>query len=217
MARPIRKLKDIETAAVRLFAQRGVGRVTTKDISKEAGTAEGAFYRHYSGIEDLAFSLYKREVEKFGTQLKALLDSDISYEERIRKSVSLFYSFFDQDRITFAFILLSQHQFSSDRKINPRLNPEVLVFAFIQEGIQSGAFAQADANLACAMVLGLVLTPATRRVTGKLKGTMIDRVDSVAEACLQVLQTGGRHVDNQSNLTRKPQRARTGGHPKKHV
>ena len=187
MARPIQKLRDIEAAAIRLFAARGVGRVTTKDIAQEAGTAEGAFYRHYAGIEDMAWSLYKREVEAFGARVKKVLISPKPYAMRIRESVSLFYEFFDQDKITFAFILLSEHQFSPERKINPRFNPEMLVYSFIQQGVKEGAFHHPHRDLAAAMVIGMVLTPATHCLTGKLKGPLSRHIDDVAEACLRIL------------------------------
>lgn len=188
MARPIKKLKDIEAAAIRLFAARGVGRVTIKDIAERAGCAEGALYRHYAGIEDMAWTLYKREVEAFGVKVKKVLSNPKTFEKRIRESVSLFYEFFDQDRITFAFILLSEHQFSSERKINPRFNPQMLVYSFIQKGVKDEAFAHPHADLAAAMVIGMVLAPATHCLTGKLKGPLSRRIDEVAEACLLVLK-----------------------------
>jgi AcrR family transcriptional regulator len=187
MARPVQKLRDIEAAAIRLFAARGVGRVTTKDIAQEAGTAEGALYRHYAGIEDMAWNLYKREVEAFGAKVKEVLSSTKSYTDRICESVSLFYEFFDQDRTTFAFILLSEHQFSPERKINPRLNPQMLVYSFIQQGVKEGAFRHPHGNLAAAMVIGMVLTPATHCLTGKLKGPLSRHGDDVAKACLRIL------------------------------
>jgi AcrR family transcriptional regulator len=187
MARPIHKLKDIEAAAIRLFGARGVGRVTTKDIAREAGTAEGALYRHYSGIEDMAWSLYKREVEAFGARVKKVLSSPKSYAARIRESVSLFYEFFDHDRVTFAFILLSEHQFSPNRKISPRFNPELLVYSFIQQGVKEGAFQHPHRDLAAAMVIGMVLTPAMHCLTRKLKGPLSRHINDVAEGCLRIL------------------------------
>jgi AcrR family transcriptional regulator len=187
MARPTRKLKDIESAAIRLFAANGVGRVTTKDIARAAGTAEGALYRHYAGIEEMAWALYKREVEAFGAKVKTVLSSPKPYEERIRESVSLFYEFFDHDKVTFAFILLSEHLFSPERKINPRSNSELLVYSFIQQGIKEGAFHHQHGDLAAAMVIGIVLTPAMHCLTGKLKGPLSRRIHAVAEACLQIL------------------------------
>jgi AcrR family transcriptional regulator len=140
MARPVRKLEDIEAAAIRLFAERGVGRVTTKEIAREAGCAEGALYRHYAGMDEMAWRLFKREVEKFGRTLKEILEQDISYSERIHQSVSFFYRFFDKDPVTFRFILLSEHQFPLPQKIDRKFNPDTLVFEFVRKGVRDGIF-----------------------------------------------------------------------------
>lgn len=187
MSRPITKLGEIERVAIRLFSSRGLGRVTTKEISQEAGCAEGTLYRHYSGMEDLAWSLFKREVEKFGRSLKTILESAESYTNRIKQSVSLFYRFFDEDSVTFIFILLSEHQFPLQRKINPQFNPTNLVFSFVRKGVKDKVFRIASEDLGAAMILGLVLTPATLCASGKLAGPMARRIADTTQACLKVL------------------------------
>jgi AcrR family transcriptional regulator len=204
MARPVRKLKDIEAAAIRLFAERGIGRVTTKEIAQEAGCAEGALYRHYPGLDELAWQLFKREVEKFGARLKEVLgSSDMSYPDRIRAGISLFYAFFDEDPVTFSFILLSEHQFAIRRRVNPKLSPEKLVLQLVRDGAAAGALGLRHPDLGAAMVLGLVLMPATMCATGELKGPLRQYVDETTAACLKILQPeGGKHE--------KGNRARTG-------
>ena len=47
--------------------------------------------------------------------------------------------------------------------------------------------------LAACLVLGLVLQPATMHIYNRLKGSMLDRADAVAEACIKVLG-----VDNET-------------------
>lgn len=188
MARPVSKLQDIERAAVRLFADRGVGRVTTKDIAREAGCSEGALYRHYESMDELAWHLFKIEVEKFCSQLSKILRGKETYAARIKSSVAMFYEFFDRDRITFKFILLSEHQFAENRRIDPKLSPGNLVFSFVRQGVQDGAFRISDPSLGASMVLGLVLMPATHSATGMLKGPMKRYIAGTTEACLEVLR-----------------------------
>lgn len=187
MPRPVTKLQDIEAAGVKLFASRGVGRVTIKDIAREAGCAEGALYRHYSGMEEMAWSLYKREVEKFGARVREVLLGPGSYSRRVRDSIGLFYRFFDSDPVTFGFILLAEHHFAIERKVDPRLSPEKLVFTFVRQGARDGAFQVSDKELAAAMVLGIVLMPATLRAVGMLKGPMNRQISGATQACLNVL------------------------------
>ncbi|NIT14444.1 MAG: TetR family transcriptional regulator, partial [Candidatus Dadabacteria bacterium] len=47
--------------------------VTIKDIANNAGCSEGALYRHYTSKEEMAWILYKREVEKLGQALSEIL------------------------------------------------------------------------------------------------------------------------------------------------
>ena len=127
MARQITKLKDIEATAIQLFASRGLAQVTVKQIAENARCAEGALYRHYKSKEEMAWLLFRREVETFGARLRKILGGTASFTERIQTSIELFYKFFDEDPITFSFILLAQHDFPPEWKINKEFNPDFLV------------------------------------------------------------------------------------------
>ncbi len=111
MARPITKLNAIEDTAISLFAARGIKEVTIRDIARQAGCSEGALYRHFVSKDEMAWLLYKREVEKLGAVLADILNQDGTFSERLRKSVDLFYTFFDQHPDKFKFILLSEYKF----------------------------------------------------------------------------------------------------------
>ncbi|MGH7806590.1 MAG: TetR/AcrR family transcriptional regulator [Thermodesulfobacteriota bacterium] len=187
MAKPVTKLKSIEDTAIKLFASKGIKEVTIKDIAREAGCSEGALYRHYIGKGEMTWVLYSREVEKFGAKLKDVLKDKKDFSEHLKSAVELFYSFFDEDPLTFAFILLSEHTFPLEKKVDPKLNPYNLVFEFIKEGAKKGELNIEDPELGAAMVLGLVLQPATLRATGRLKGQMRKKTYQVVQACLKVL------------------------------
>ncbi|HSE83170.1 MAG TPA: hypothetical protein VLB01_01315, partial [Thermodesulfobacteriota bacterium] len=76
----------------------------------------------------------------------------------------------------------------SENTIDTQVNPHNLVFEFVDAGVKEGEFNIDDPKLGSAMVLGIVLQPATLRATGKLKGRMGDKVGDVVEACLRVLK-----------------------------
>jgi AcrR family transcriptional regulator len=196
MTRPITKLKSIENTALELFASKGIKQVTIKDIAKEAGCSEGALYRHYRGKDEMAWVLYSREVERFGVLLKAVLVGKGTFSERLNSAVRLFYSFFDESPVTFTFILLSEHNFPPENKINPEINPHNLVFKFIYDGVKKGEFNIEDPELAASMVLGLVLQPATLRATGQFRWRMSKKADEVTQACLRVLRPIKRGEEN---------------------
>ncbi len=206
MAKPVTKLKSIEDTAIKLFASKGIKQVTIKDIAKEARCSEGALYRHYIGKDEMAWALYSREVEKFGASLKGMLKGKKDFPERLNSAVKLFYSFFDDDPLTFSFILLSEHNFPLERKVNQELSPYNLVFELVKEGAKKGELKTLDPELGAAMLLGLVLQPATLRAMGRLKGKMSKKTYEVVQACLKVLNAD----DNHSTINTSKQRRAVG-------
>lgn len=54
--RPEARREEILQAAVRLFAERGYGRTTTREIARAAGISEGTIYTYFGSKQDLLFS-----------------------------------------------------------------------------------------------------------------------------------------------------------------
>jgi len=188
MARPITKLNAIEDTAISLFAARGIKEVTIRDIARQAGCSEGALYRHYASKDEMAWLVYKREVEKLGEALAKILTSKDSFKQRLKESVELFYSFFDKEPDKFRFILLSEYNFPVESKVSPALNPYNLVFKFVEQGIKMGEFRVKNPKLYGAMIQGIVMQPASLKASGRLPGRMKEKVDDVVDACLAVLK-----------------------------
>ncbi len=175
---------------MRLFAARGITGITIKNIAAEAGCAEGALYRHYSGKEELAWRLFQREVESFGARVRALWKGSRSIAKKLEEGIELFYRFFDEDPDLFSFILLSQHNFPVHKKLRKDLNPETLVFELVEEAKSSGQFKIEDTRLGAAMLYGLVLEPATLVAEKKLKGPLSRYIPEVTKAAFRML--GGK-------------------------
>jgi AcrR family transcriptional regulator len=188
MARPVTKLNAIEYTAISLFAARGIKEVTIRDIARQAGCSEGALYRHFVSKDEMAWLLYKREVEKLGLVLADILNQDGTFSERLRKSVDLFYTFFDKEPDQFKFILLSEYNFPIESRVNPDLNPYNLVFEFVEQGIKKGEFRVKNPKLCGAMILGIVMQPASLKASGRLSGRMKEKVKDVVDACIRVLK-----------------------------
>lgn len=71
MARPKSddKRKAILEAALRIFAERGVGHAPTSAISKEAGVAEGSLFTYFSTKDELLNELYLELRQEFSRYL----------------------------------------------------------------------------------------------------------------------------------------------------
>ena len=187
MSRPITKLENIEKAAMELFSQKGLAAVTIKDIAQKAGCAEGALYRHYASKENMAYELHKRELKKFGIKLGKVFESQGSYSEKLKKGVEVFYRFFDEDKTTFSYVLLSQHNFPERESLSSEYNPIDLVIRFVEDGVKAGEFKIEDSRLGAYMIIGLFMQPLSMHIYERLEGLMVDRIEEISNCCLKVL------------------------------
>jgi len=187
MSKPITKLESIEKTAIQLFASYGIKQVTIKEIASKSKCSEGALYRHYKSKEEMAWELYKREVEIFGKKLRNILNCGLAFPDKLGSAVELFYKLFDEDQTKFSFILLSKYNFSKSRKIDPGLNPFNLVTDLIKIAVKRNEINIDNPDLYSAMILGLVLQPPTFVVSKRIKGKIGNTTDAVTRSCLKVL------------------------------
>lgn len=187
MSKPITKLESIEKTAIRLFASYGIKQVTIKEIASKSKCSEGALYRHYKSKEEMAWELYKREVEIFGKKLRCILNSGLAFPDKLGSAVELFYKLFDEDQTKFSFILLSKYNFSKSRKIDLGLNPFSLVTDFIKIAVKRNEINIDNPELYSAMILGLVLQPPTFVVSKRIKGKIGNTAYAVTRSCLKIL------------------------------
>jgi len=187
MSKPITKLESIEKTAIQLFASYGIKQVTIKEIASKSKCSEGALYRHYKSKEEMAWELYKREVEIFGKKLRNILNCGHAFPDKLGSAVELFYKLFDEDQTKFSFILLSKYNFSKSRKIDPGLNPFNLVTDLIKIAVKKNEINIDNPELYSAMILGLVLQPPTFVVSKRIKGKIGNTADTVTRSCLKVL------------------------------
>lgn len=188
MARPLRKKKDIEDAAIHLFATKGLARTVIKDIAREAGVTEGALYRHYSSKDQMAWTLFTRELEAFTTELdQYMFVEKISITERIQKIVKYIFQYYHDHPIKFTFILLTQHGFPEEKLLDDKFNPNDMITRFIRSLIDVKLINETDPVLLGGMLMGLVLQPIVMHSYGRLEKQPIEYANEVIEACNKIL------------------------------
>jgi AcrR family transcriptional regulator len=179
-------------AAERLVRQRGVGRVTTKAIAREAGCAEGSIFNHFTGKNDLLLAVVGERLPAFGAVGKDLTAGDVAgnltrlalaairlFESVIPVAVSLFS---DTE-------LLARHKETMrSRKGGPH-NMLRAVADYLETEQQRGVVrADADAISVAAQLFGACFfwvfidqTNGTRLVSGKSENQFVEAlVRSVA-------------------------------------
>jgi AcrR family transcriptional regulator len=185
-SRGARTQEKIEGSALALFAEKGVDRTTVGDIAGAAGIAEGTLYRHYAGKEELIWQLFSHNYQSLAAQLDSLQAARRGLRAKLKAMVGTFCNLFEQNPDMFRFLLLVQHGQLS-RVTDDMQTPVKVLKAVIEAAIARGEIPAQNAEVATAMVLGMVLQVAVFKVYGRVTRPLGDFADRLAEGCWQAL------------------------------
>lgn len=177
--------QKIHQAALDLFVRQGVTETSVRDLAQAAGIAEGTLYRHYASKDDLVADLFVSNYAAFAARLCALRAID-GLRARLDALAAEVFGLHDADPTLFRFLLLVQHQ-ALPRTGDGDDNPVSVLHGMIAEAIAEGEVTITESRLATAMVLGLLLQPATAVVYGRLDGPLLPFAPTIAAACWRAL------------------------------
>lgn len=176
----------IEQVAMGLFVTQGVTETTIRNIARGAGIAEGALYRHYRGKDELILELFRRHYAAFARRLQTLQAACPHSRDKLAAMVEECCRVFDADPVLFRFLLLVQHH--SLRRTEGPETPVEVVRRVIADGMVRGEILTGDPDLATALIMGVILQPATFKTYGRLPGPMTPLAGRLTAACWNVLQ-----------------------------
>lgn len=177
----------IERKALELFVEKGIRETTVRDIAAAAKVAEGTLYRHYPSKDALAEALFSSGYEDFAKDLAALADAQDEMRAALSEMVIYACRAFDQDWVQFSYLLLSQHVHLR-RRASDAQSPVTVLRDRIALAMDRGQIPSANAELAAAMVFGLVLQAAVSVVYGRLDRPLSDYASDLSEAAWKVLR-----------------------------
>ena len=112
----------IETAAVRLFAQREFHRVGLDEIAREASASLQTIYKYYGSKEALLFSSLDAWLSKLAVRMVDHLQGIEDYKEKLRKTFWVVLDFFEKNPKV-AQIIMSSVYVNTWRKQEAYQNP----------------------------------------------------------------------------------------------
>jgi AcrR family transcriptional regulator len=161
----------IEAAAMTLFVEKGVGETTVRDIAQAVGLSEGALYRHFTGKEQLVWQLFERNYTEFAGRLGTLAGAQSNTREKVAAMIRGFCQAHDDNPTLFRFLVFTQHG-QLERLSDATPTPVSVMRAVIEHGIGVGDIPPQDADLATALVFGVVLEPVQFIAYGRLPSDM---------------------------------------------
>ncbi len=108
--------QKILNAATELFLKKGVDRTSVRDIANKANINLALLNYYFRSKENLFITIFSRLMKKNSKKLIAILDSDISLEEKIEKYVAAYIDILLKNPLLVSFVLVILHR-SSDKII----------------------------------------------------------------------------------------------------
>jgi AcrR family transcriptional regulator len=177
----------IERAALRLFVEKGVASTSIRDIAAAIGLSDGALYRHYASKDELIWTLFSAGFTAFAEALDRRAATQNGTRRKIAAMADEFCRLYDEDSVLFRFILLVQHD--QLQRVRPGMaNPVESVRGVIADGMARGEIPAGDADLATAMVMGIILQPATFKVYGRIERPLSELAPTLSTACWKALR-----------------------------
>lgn len=182
----------IERAAINLFAERGVDAVTTREIAAASSISEGALYRHFSGKEELALTLFMAIHQKLAAKIRTAAAAFNTIQEQSRAVVKAYCQTADDDWPLFSYHLLTTHRYLPSPDL-PQTNDQDSPVAAVEE-LVAAAMARSElpknnADLKAAMALGVVLQTAVHIFYGRIDGALSEHEDALTAAVLAALNS----------------------------
>jgi AcrR family transcriptional regulator len=185
--RPVADTKArIESCALRLFVERGFLATSMRDIAACVGVTEGALYRHFIGKEQLAWQLFSTGYTDLARLLDRLQAAAPALPDKLDAMLDAFVTLFDSDPLRFNYLLLAQH--GQLNKVTADMpNPVEVVRRVLADAMERGELARGNPDFLAALVMGLVLQPATFIVYGRLERPLGGRTADIRRACRRIL------------------------------
>ena len=176
----------IDRAALGLFAEKGVDQTTIGDIARGAGISEGAIYRHYVSKDALIWGLFSVHYRALAEHMDQLQAEQPDLRAKLGAMVGAFCALYEADPAMFNLLLLVQHG-QLPRVPEDMPTPVKVLRAAVAEAIDRGEIGLDDADLATALMLGIVLQPAVFKVYGRLTQPMTALVEPITAAAWRAL------------------------------
>jgi AcrR family transcriptional regulator len=147
---PEERREDILDAAVRIFADRGIGSATIADITRAAGVAKGTFYLYFDSREQLVWALKERMVDEILAHASSL------YEQVGRQDWWALVDTFGESYVDFMLEHRDMVHVMAQEQISLESDPPFsdcyqkiheMLTAGLRAGIEAGVFSSPDPEL----------------------------------------------------------------------
>ena len=92
------RVQSIQEAAIRVISRKGMASATMQEIAEEEGVAKGTIYLYFRDREELVEKTFETAIGELHKRVDAALDSEGTFEQRLRAMTTAKLAFFNQNR-----------------------------------------------------------------------------------------------------------------------
>ncbi|MEM6867049.1 MAG: TetR/AcrR family transcriptional regulator [Cyanobacteria bacterium P01_F01_bin.3] len=179
-------------AAQKLFAKRGYGATTTRDLAQAAGVAEGTLFRHFENKKAILVEVATRGWTEILTDLLTELSEMASYKavaQVMRKRMLSLNANTDMLRVCFM-----EAQFHPE--LRDRIQSEVIdtmtdvTEAFFQTAMDRGVYRQMNPKVVARIFLGMFTVSGFSQTTMSASGDSPSDMKEMAETLADIFLNG---------------------------
>ena len=176
----------IQSAAVRVFADKGFARTTMEDIARRAEVSVGTIYLYYRSKEDLYVSLLFESMQRFTEAIEKIMATGLPPDRQLKRVWDFFYNYHARSPQSYQVLVFLQ-QPGLTAGISPKTLQEInvrsarnfsLVSRIVAAAMDKGLYRRHEprevVDLLWSLFLGLVHLSETRKNLGVEISTLRD-------------------------------------------
>jgi len=140
------RIQSIQEATMRVIARKGMAAATMQEIAEEAGVAKGTIYLYFRDRDELVEKTFETAMTQLGDRIDKVLETDLSFEEKLREALRVRLAFFRENREFFRLYLslrmpegTPQQQRRQKRTCHPQYRARIQKFAeVLKEAMKRG-------------------------------------------------------------------------------
>jgi len=188
------KKDDIENAAMELFARHGFAGTTIKDIALLAGVTEGALYRHYSSKEEMALSLFDRELGIIHDQLAESLSWKGTPGRKLKGVINYLYTSYEAKPWPLLFVILNFQNLQGDSHLDDKKHIYDYIIQYVRDlftepqsdGAEGLKDEGRDYEFLATLIAGLVIQPIIFHYYERLNRHPVEYIDEITKSCCKL-------------------------------
>jgi AcrR family transcriptional regulator len=149
---------DIIQAAAQIIREKGYHATSMQDIADAVQLQKASIYYHVESKQDILFSILEQALDLLIADMRAVVDSDLSPEEKLQLAMQVYIGRLTEDADLSTVLLLEHRSLEDELRIkhNKRRDRyEGLWRQMIQVGVDQGVFRPIDVSIVTFALLGV--------------------------------------------------------------